>query len=292
MICVIVGPTGIGKTKLSISLAHHYKAEIINADSVQIYKETNIGSAKIKEEEKENIPHHLLSTKSLNEDNTVYSYQKEGRKILNELLNKNKNVIIVGGSGLYIKALLYDYKLSAENKIIHDFDEYSNSELKNKVDSIYKDNNIHENNRKRLIRFLNHYESTGNIIKTKKEINKPIYDFITIALTTDRKKLNEIVDKRVDIMLKEGLIEEAKSLYDKKYKKLDSIIGYKELNKYFRNEITKKEAIEEIKSDTRKYVKRQYTWFKNQMKDIIWVNTDFDNFNNTVKEVIEIIDKY
>ena len=286
MIIVIVGPTGIGKTKLSIELAKKYNAEIINADSVQIYKEVNIASAKIKPEEMENIPHHMLSIKSLKEKSTIYDFQKEGRAILDKLIKENKNIIIVGGSGLYLKALLYNYELEEEIENEYDYSSYTNEELKKIADEININNCIHVNNRKRLIRFITYYKKTGKIITEKTNKNEKKYDFKLIGLTTDRETLKNQVNKRVDEMVKEGLIEEVKKLYEKKYPKLDLIIGCKELIPYFEKQISKNEAIENIKKDTRKYLKRQYTWYNNQMKDIKWFKVDINNFNSTIKEVI------
>ena len=290
MILVIVGPTGIGKTKLSIELAKKLNAEIINADSVQIYKEVNIASAKIKKEEMENIKHYMLSTKSLKEKSTIYDFQKEGRKIIDELLEKGKNIIIVGGSGLYLKALLYNYELEEEQENNNYYSELSNEELKNKIDIIYPKNNIHVNNRKRLVRFLNYYEKTGKIINNKTNKNEKKYNFKLIGLTTDRETLKRQVNNRVDEMIKEGLIEEVKDLYKKNYPKLDQIIGCKELIPYFEKKTSLDEAIEKIKSNTRKYLKRQYTWYNNQMKDIKWFNVDIENFDDTIKEVILYIE--
>lgn len=289
MIVVIVGPTGIGKTKLSIELAKKYNAEIINADSVQIYKEVNIASAKIKPEEMENIPHHMLSIKSLKEKSTIYDFQKEGRAILDKLIKENKNIIIVGGSGLYLKALLYNYELEEEIEDEYDYSSYTNEELKKIADEININNCIHVNNRKRLIRFITYYKKTGKIITKKTNKNEKKYNFKLIGLTTDRETLNSQVNKRVDEMEKEGLIEEVKNLYEKKYPKLDLIIGCKELIPYFEKQISKDEAIENIKKDTRKYLKRQYTWYNNQMKDIKWFTVDINNFNSTIKEVIQYL---
>ena len=289
MIIVIVGPTGIGKTKLSIELAKKYNAEIINADSVQIYKEVNIASAKIKPEEMENIPHHMLSIKSLKEKSTIYDFQKEGRAILDKLIKENKNIIIVGGSGLYLKALLYNYELEEEIENEYDYSSYTNEELKKIADEININNCIHVNNRKRLIRFITYYKKTGKIITEKTNKNEKKYDFKLIGLTTDRETLKNQVNKRVDEMVKEGLIEEVKNLYEKKYPKLDLIIGCKELIPYFEQQISKNEAIENIKKDTRKYLKRQYTWYNNQMKDIKWFTVDINNFNSTIKEVIQYL---
>ena len=287
-IIVIVGPTGSGKTLASINLAKKYNAEIINADSVQIYKEASIGSAKISKVEMEGITHHLIDFVDLNEEYTVYDYQKDARKVLDKLISENKNVIIVGGTGLYINAFLYDYKFEKEEKKNNLFLEYSNEELKEKVDEIYKDNQIHVNNRKRLVRFLNSYINNNKIIKNDENI-KPLYDFVCIGLNPSREVLYEYLDKRVDKMLEDGLIEEARNLYNKGYKRLDTIIGYKELNKYFDNVISLEEAIEEIKKNTRHYAKRQMTWFKKYL-DVKWFDVDYENFDKTIHEINQYLD--
>ena len=285
MIITIVGPTGVGKSKLSIELAKKYNAVIINADQVQMYKYFNIGTAKTTEKEMDGIKHFLIDFLEPETEYTIYNFQKEGRKLLDKFIKENKNVVIVGGSGLYIKALLYDYELLQEDKNNDlNLEKYTNQELKSKVDKIYKDNNIHVNNRKRLIRFLEKYHNTGKV--NDKNNNKLLYNCIFIGLYTSREKLYNIINNRVEDMFKNGLLEEAKTL--KKHKKSNEIIGYKELNMYFSNKICLEEAKEKIKQNSRRYAKRQYTWFKNQM-DIKWFNVDYENFNNTVLEVEDYI---
>ncbi len=290
-IIVIVGPTCTGKTKLSIELAHLYNAEIINADSTCIYKEPIIATAKIKEDEKEGIIHHMMDKVSLGDDYTLFDYQKDGRNILNKLISDNKNVIIVGGSGLYIKALLYDYKLNEKNNSNIDLSNYKNEELKEMANKIDTNNDIHVNNRQRLIRFINRYYENGKVLNKTEDINKRVYDFILIGLKTDRETIYKMTDSRVDKMFEEGLLEEAKSLYNKNYKNYTNIIGYRELNEYFNNNISLGRAKELIKQNTRHYLKRQLTWFNNQMKDIKWFNVDYNNFNNTINEVIKYLKK-
>ncbi len=290
-IIVIAGPTATGKTKLSITLAKRYNAVIINADSTAVYKEPLIATAKVTEEEKEGIKHYLLDVVSLNDDYTLFDYQKDGRKILDELISKNKNVIIVGGSGLYLKALLYDYKLEETNIKRIDYSNYTNLDLKKMADEIDINNSIHVNNRQRLERYITFYKSTGNIIKKTDNINKRLYDFKLIGLKPNREELYKYADKRVDVMFDSGLLDEAKKLYDLNLKNYTNIIGYKELSKYFKNEISLEEAKELIKRNTRRYAKRQFTWFNNQMKDITWVKVDYNNFNNTINETINIIEK-
>lgn len=284
-IILIVGPTGTGKTTLSIKLAKKYDAVILNADSTQVYTEPLIATAKIKEHEKENIEHYLFDVVSLNDDYTLYDYQKDGRRLLDRFISENKNVIIVGGSGLYVKALLYNYVLEDKKEINIDFSEYSNEELKNKVLALDPESDIHVNNRQRLESFLKHYYETGKVIKKTDEINNKLYDFISIGLKSDRETLYKMLDKRVDSMFNEGLLNEAERLYKMNLKNYTNIIGYRELNEYFNGNITLEEAKDLIKRNTRRYAKRQFTWFNNQMKDIKWFNVNYDNFHDTIKEV-------
>lgn len=280
MILCIVGPTGVGKTKLSIELAKRYNGIVVNADSMQVYKELNIGTAKVTENEKENIKHFLFDIKEPTEMYTVYDYQKDLRNIIDN--NKDKNIIIVGGTGLYIKAGLYNYVFETENDN-NTYDNLTNEELYNLV--LIKDPNtsIHINNRKRMIRFLNKKE-------TVKDKDKLLYNVKFIGLTTSREILYDRINKRVDDMIKNGLIEEVKSLYDKniRSKAIMTGIGYKELYDYFDGNISLEDAINLIKQRSRHYAKRQYTWFNNQM-DIKWFDVDFDDFNNTINEVINYI---
>ncbi len=232
MIYVVVGPTGVGKTKLSIMLAKKTNSIILNADSMQVYKELNIGTAKIKEEEKEGIPHYLFDIKSIKDEYNAYLYQEDGRKIIEE--NKDKNIVVVGGTGLYIKTLLYDYKF-----------------------------------------------------KEMGDINKPLYNFKIIGLTRERQKLYEIINNRVDEMFDEGLLEEAKSLYDKNInsRALKTAIGYKELFEFFEGKITLEEAKEKIKQNSRRYAKRQYTFFNHQFNEIKWYDIDEISLEKVVQEI-------
>lgn len=282
-IIVIVGPTGVGKTACSIYLAHKYNAEVINADSTGVYKEPLIATAKVTEEEKDGVIHHMLDLVSLDNDFTLYDYQVKGRKVLDDLISQNKNVIIVGGSGLYIKALLYDYKLDKTDNIRVDYSKYTNQELKNMADKIDKNNNIHVNNRQRLERYITYYKQTGKTIKKTNDINKKLYNFDIIGLKSDKETLYKRMNDRVDIMFKNGLLDEAKKLKDKK--NFNNIIGYKELNQYFNGSISLDEAIDLIKQNTRRYSKRQFTWFNNQMKDIKWFDVNYNDFNETIKEI-------
>lgn len=251
MIIVISGPTGVGKTKLSIELAKKYNAEIINADSVQVYKKIDIASAKVTEEEKEGIPHHLFDIKEYDEDYTVYDYQIDARRVLDKLLKENKNVIIVGGTGLYIKALLYDYRFNKEEDS-HKYDNLTNSELLDKIYKINPNSVVDKNNNRRLVRELINLE---NGAENKTGDNLLYNNVYFIGLTTGRSILYDRIDKRVDIMLKSGLEDEAKYFYNKNRdaKSLRTVIGYKELFLYFDKKISKEEAINLIKKNSRHY---------------------------------------
>ncbi len=290
IIC-LVGPTATGKTKVSIELAKYYNAVIMNADSTAVYSEPLIATAKITEDEKENIEHYMLDLVSLNDEYTLYDYQKDGRKILDKLINENKNVIIVGGSGLYIKALLYDYNLNEVEKINLDLSKYSNMDLKSMADKINSNNNIHINNRQRLERYIRKYYENNESLVISNGSNNRVYDFELIGLKTDRDTLYSLINNRVDKMIKDGLLEEANKLYKLHLKNFTNIIGYRELNMYFNNEISLEEAIDLIKRNTRRYAKRQFTWFNNQMKDIKWFDVNYNNINITINEIKEYLKK-
>lgn len=281
MILVICGPTAVGKTKLSIELAKKYNAIIINADASQIYKEVNIGTAKVTTDEMEGIKHYLLNIKGINEEYSIFEYQKDARRIIEE--NQDKNIIIVGGSGLYISSLLYDYNFQERKNI--DLSNYTNDELYQMVKKINVAADININNRVRL----ENYVKSGVVVTEKPKL---LYDAIFIGLTTDRDKLYDKINKRVDKMIDEGLIDEVENLYNKckNSKILHSAIGYKEIIKYLDGEVNLEEAIDLIKKNSRHYAKRQYTWFNNKM-NIKWFNTDYENFDNTINEVIEYMKK-
>lgn len=283
-VIVITGPTAVGKTKLSIELAKKLNGEIINADAMQVYKGLNIGTAKVTEKEKENIPHHLFDIKEVEEEYSIYNYQKDCRKVIDNILRRNKTPILVGGTGLYIKAALYDYKLS-EEKTNNTYDNLKTEEIYKELLKLDKDINIDKNNRRRLIRALNYYKENNTSISNNKT-NKLLYDTIFIGLTTDREILYKKINQRVDNMIENGLLEEVKYYYDKniKAKPLINGIGYKELYNYFDGLCSKEEAVEKIKQNSRHYAKRQYTFINNQLP-IIWFETDYNNFNNTIEKV-------
>lgn len=287
-IIVIVGPTGIGKTKLSIELAKKLDAEIINGDSVSIYKRLNIGSAKPTKEEQSGIPHHLIDIKDVDEDYTVFDYQKDIRKKIEEITSRGKQIIIVGGTGLYIKAALYDYKFT-EGTTYNEYNDLSNEEILSKIKE-YKVEKLPElNNRKRLVRLLNKLENNEEITNNK---DKLLYNIKVIGLTTDRETLYKRIDKRVDIMMENGLLDEINSLKEdyKNSRILNSGIGYKEFYDYLYSNKSLETVIEEIKKNSRHFAKRQYTFFNHQF-NTNWFNVDLNNFDNTIIEVMNFLKK-
>ena len=285
LIICICGPTAVGKTKLSIELAKKYNAEIINYDSVQIYKGMDIASAKVTREEKEGIIHHLIDIKNYNQDYSVYDYQIDARNKIKELEEKGKNIIFVGGTGLYLKATLFDYKFLSDEEV-PDIN-LDNKELLYAINEMDPESKVDPNNRRRLIR---EYINLKSGVDNKKGNNLLYKNVYFVGLETPRDILYDRINKRVDIMLKNGLLEEAKYFFKKKRTKaIMTPIGYKELFKYFTNEISLEEATDLIKKNSRHYAKRQFTFFKNQF-NIKWFNTNYDNFNETVNEVINYIE--
>ena len=281
MMLAIIGPTAVGKTKLSIELAKKYNAIIINCDAMQVYQGLDIGTAKVTSEEKEGITHELLDFVPVTQNYTVYDYQKDARKLLEKY--QGRNIIFVGGTGLYLNSALYDYRFYEETTT-NSYDNLTNEELYNLALAKDKNMTIHPNNRKRLVRFLN------------KEIQeyvepKPLYNFKIIGLTTSRDILYDKINKRVDVMFQSGLLTEVKSFYDQgiRSKALYTCIGYKELYQYFDNKITLEEAKDLIKKNARHYAKRQYTFFNHQL-DVKWFNTNYEDFSKTIKEVEDYIE--
>lgn len=281
MILAIVGPTGVGKTRLSIALAKKYDAVIINCDAMQVYKGMDIGTAKVTEEEKESIPHYLFDMVDVSENYTVFDYQRDARKLLEKF--KGKNIIFVGGTGLYLKAALFDYRFDKEETTFDDTN-YTNEELYKLC--LEKDAlcTIHPNNRRRMIRFL----MKENIEKVEAI---PLYDALFIGLTTERSHLYSIINERVEQMIKDELEGEVKTFYEKQIqsKALQTAIGYKEFYSYFDGKINKDECIELIKKNSRHYAKRQYTFFNHQLP-VSWFSVNYENFEETIEEVEKYIE--
>ena len=290
MIIVVVGPTCVGKTLMGIKLAKKYNGEVINADSTQVYRNLDIATAKVTVDEMDGVVHHLIDIKDISDDYTVFDFQRDCRNCISDIISRGKTPIIVGGTGLYIKAALYDYKFDLDSRL--DYSNYSDSELYDRLISIDPSSNIHVNNRKRIERALSYYDSTGKLLSDKEKTGKVLYDCVFIGLTTSRDVLYDRINKRVDSMFDNGLLDEAKNVYDSgiRSKAVMTPIGYKELFPYFDGDCSLSDSIELIKKKSRNYAKRQYTWFNNQVS-VNWFNVDFDCFDNTVSEVIRFIEK-
>ncbi|MBQ2471139.1 MAG: tRNA (adenosine(37)-N6)-dimethylallyltransferase MiaA [Acholeplasmatales bacterium] len=288
-VLVVVGPTAVGKTKISISLAKHYGIDIISGDSVAIYKRLDIGSAKPTKKEMDGVCHHLIDIKDPKESYSACDFQREARKILDQ----NDFTLICGGTGLYIQAALFNYEFNAPARDLDygkKYENLSNQELYDLL--LKKDPNIdreklHPNNRKRVLRALEVKEELDLSIHSFNHKNEALYDYFIVYLSLDREVLYERINKRVDMMVSDGLIDEVKALYD------DGIyphaIGYQELVPYFDHDITLESAIEEIKKNTRHLAKRQETWFRHQM-DSHFYTVDLDNIENTINQIIKDVD--
>ncbi len=278
-VLVIVGPTAVGKTSLSIELAKKLNGEIISGDSMQVYRQLDIGTAKATEEERAGIVHHLIDCRDLTETYSVADFQKEGRQAIDKIIAKGKLPIVVGGTGLYIQALLYDFELGAKDESTEIKEKYQTVaetygnqhlwEILQEKDRLAAES-IHFNNRKKVIRALEVFDKTGYSILTPKETPKPLYDYFLVGLETDRAKLYDRINTRVERMLTEGLLKEAELLYEKQTQHSTQGIGYKEFFPYFEGKVTLEEAVQQVKQNSRRYAKRQLTWFKNRMNASWW----------------------
>lgn len=288
-VLAIVGPTAVGKTSFGIECANAFNGEIISGDSIQIYKGLDIGSAKPSKTEQAQAKHYLLDIKEANENYSVKQFQELGRYYIDEISSRNKLPIIVGGTGLYIKALLYDYNFMEENNEDNQYEDLSNEDLYNRLKQLDPKalEKIHINNRKRLVRALNIIEKHNVTITDIKDAqsHKPIYDCLIIGLTRNRQELYELIDKRVDKMIEDGLIMEIDNLL-KSGISFDNqamqAIGYKEFKDYFNGEKSLEECINQVKINSRHFAKRQYTFFKNQL-DMLWYE-DKDEALDRIKQ--------
>jgi len=297
---VLIGPTAVGKTNLSISLAEALNGEIISGDSMQIYRQMDIGTAKIKREEMRGIPHHLLDIKDPDEAFSVADFQTIVREKISEIASRGKVPMIVGGTGLYIQSVIYDYQFAEkeENREIKQrlealLDEKGIEYLYNKLKEVdpASAERIHINNHRRVMRALEVYEATGkpfsdNVSEQSYEL---LYDVTLIGLTMDRDKLYERINMRVDMMVDEGLLDEVKRLYDGGIRDVQSIqaIGYKEIYEYLDGHVTLEKAVEQLKQNSRRYAKRQLTWFRNKMP-VTW----FDVTGASPRELFDEIFTY
>ena len=300
-VIVIAGPTASGKTALSIELAKRINGEIISSDSMQIYKDMDIGTAKVTKEEMQGIKHYLVDFISPDERYTVSNFKKDSEQAIEEILSKGKTPIVVGGTGLYINSLIYgieyqemEFDIDYRNKLMAKAEtEAGLQELYEKASSLDPEamKIISKNDKKRIVRVLEIINATGKT-KTEQEILSRAkgvkYNFKVFALDMNREKLYDRINRRVDIMIEQGLIEEVKNLLQK-YSYFPTAmqgLGYKEVVEYLNNTLTKEEMIEKIKQESRHYAKRQLTWFRKN-KEIIWLNAENgieNNINIILKE--------
>jgi tRNA dimethylallyltransferase len=303
-VIVILGPTASGKTKLSIELAKDINGEIVSADSMQIYKFMDIGTAKPDEEEKQGIKHYLIDEVTPDEEFSVARFKELAIKYIDKIIQDGKIPIISGGTGLYIDSLVYniefgdticDWELreSLKKEALEKGNEYLHNKLKEVDPEAAK--KIHMNNVKRVIRAIEVYTYTKKTITSHQEEsrrNPSKYNFLVFGLTMDREKLYERINKRVDLMMEKGLVDEVNKLVEMGYDKSTIAmqgIGYKEILSYLRGEITLDEAVYVLKRDTRHYAKRQLTWFR-RMKNVTWINMDqFDNVHEILKNIKDVI---
>lgn len=300
-VLVIVGPTGVGKSELSLELAKKYNGEIISGDSIQIYKELNIGSAKVSLEDREEIPHYLVDKYNLDENYDVSMFQTEARALIEDITDRGKLPIIVGGTGLYINAVLKNYIFLEEEEDLElkaYLESKSNEELYEELYKLDKDAalNLHVNNRPRLLRALTIIK-TQDVTKSdlvSKQDNTLLYDALILSLTMERQDLYSRINERVIQMIDEGLEDELKGIVEKYENPFELRgmfgIGYKEWKPYFEGQVDKESVIREIQKKSRNYAKRQYTWFNNQF-DATWFDVSQSHYkediNNTVSQWLD-----
>ena len=294
-VIVICGPTASGKTKLGIEVANNVDEEIVSADSMQIYKYMDIGTAKPTEEERKQAVHHLVDFVEPNKRYSVSDYKKDATNTIKDILKRKKVPIVVGGTGLYINSLIYNIEyneIETDLRYREELNKLANETLYKMAIEIDEEatKKVSQNDKKRLARILEIYKSTG---KTKTELEKDSrkeleFDYKIFVLSMDREILYERINKRVDLMIDQGLIEEVKSLLEK-YDEFPTAmqgLGYKEVKEYLDGRLTKEEMIEKIKQETRRYAKRQLTWFR-QYKNAIWLDglekNNCDKILNTLK---------
>ena len=293
-VIIVCGPTAVGKTSVAISLAKHFHTEIISADSRQCFKELNIGVARPSEEELKEVPHHFIASHSVNEDINAAFFEQYALQKVNELFRKHDLVIMVGGTGLYIKAFsdgldeIPAVDEAIRKKIIADYDkkgmEWLQNEIKEKDTQFYAIGEIR--NPQRLMRALEVIESTGRSILDFRKNNKTTRDFniIKIGLELPKEELHQNIDSRVDKMIAQGLVEEVRSLLHCKNLNALQTVGYSEIFEYLEGKMSLESAIDEIKKNTRQYAKRQMTWFRKD-KEIKWFSPkNADEIFNYAKE--------
>ncbi|CAM3944297.1 tRNA (adenosine(37)-N6)-dimethylallyltransferase MiaA [Bacillus paramycoides] len=298
-VAVIIGPTAVGKTKLSIDLAKALNGEIISGDSMQIYRTMDIGTAKVTTDEMDGIPHYMIDIKNPEDSFSVAEFQERVRKYIREITERGKLPIIVGGTGLYIQSVLFDYQFTDEAGDAIYREQMEKLALERGVEYVHKKlqevdpesaERIHANNVRRVIRALEIFHTTGEkkSNQLEKQENELLYDVSLIGLTMDREMLYDRINLRVDLMVEQGLLEEVKGLHERGVRECQSIqaIGYKEIYDYFENRVSLEEAVSQLKTNSRRYAKRQLTWFRNKM-DVAWFDVTDGEKTSEILRYIE-----
>ncbi|MCU5376829.1 tRNA (adenosine(37)-N6)-dimethylallyltransferase MiaA [Bacillus cereus] len=298
-VAVIIGPTAVGKTKLSIDLAKALNGEIISGDSMQIYRTMDIGTAKVTKEEMDGIPHYMVDIKNPEESFSVAEFQERVRKHIREITERGKLPIIVGGTGLYIQSVLFDYQFTEDAGDTIYREQMEQLALERGVEYVHKKlqevdpesaERIHANNVRRVIRALEIFHTTGEKMsdQLEKQENELLYDVSLIGLTMDREMLYDRINLRVDIMMDQGLLKEVEGLYNSGIRDCQSIqaIGYKEMYDYFEDRVSLEEAVSQLKTNSRRYAKRQLTWFRNKM-DVTWFDVTGGEKTSEILRYIE-----
>ncbi len=298
---VLTGPTASGKTSLAVALANKIGGEIISGDSMQVYKHMDIGTAKVTEAEKDGVPHYMIDEFEPDQECSVALFQKKVKAYMDDIYSRGKIPMIVGGTGFYIRAITHniefqeiDTDMEIRNRLMAEAKEHGEEYLHNKLQEVdpVSAQNVHANNVQRVARALEYYEKTGEQISKHNEEEKTRetpYNLVFFGLNMERELLYSRIEQRVDQMLEEGLLAEAKSIYDKGYSKdLPSMrgIGYKEFYPYFEHTQSLESCVEILKQNTRHYAKRQLTWLRHQVKPI-WINVDEYHFN--AEEILKVL---
>lgn len=303
---VLVGPTAVGKTEFSIELAKKVNGEIISGDSMQVYKQMDIGTAKITQDEMSGIPHHMIDILEPDENFSAYEFKNRAQRLIKEITARGHVPIITGGTGLYIQSLIYNYDFEdetiSEQKSLEieaklsELDQLSNEELHQYLASFdeVSAQDIHPNNRKRVRRAIQYYLKTKKLLSSRKKVQQftENYDTLLLGIEMSRDILYQRINKRVDIMLERGLVSEVQQLVDNGYETSQSMqaIGYKEIVPVIKQELSLDEATEKLKQHSRNYAKRQMTWFKNKL-DVLWLDREKMSLSLMLEEVSVQIQK-
>ncbi len=299
LVISVVGPTAVGKSNLGIEIAHRFNGEVISGDSMQIYRTMDIGTAKVTKEEMQGIPHHMIDIKQPDESFSVAEFQEKVQKLIRDIYKRGKLPVLVGGTGLYIQATLFNFNFSEQKK-----DPVIMEKLENQLDEKGRDfmykrlreidpkqaSRIHPNNERRVLRALELYETTGQVMSDHHQEQSQDSPFrpVLIGLEMDRERLYERINRRVDDMVEEGLLEEVQHLYHEGLKDAQSMkaIGYKELIPYLEGTCNLEEAVERLKRNSRRYAKRQYTYFKNKL-DVTWYEVTPENYKEKFETILD-----